>query len=213
MSATPPGPSPRDAVRRSVVHRLLGSLDFRRSREASARIVDDPDSLRDLAETVRERGYDEGPLEPVADRIDAALNLIDDRAEQLDQARAGDPAVGPRSGASASTPAELSPARAARQRLIVAALHYLARPTDSAPHSDPHADPHGDPQPRTEPRGAVEADDVVVVSEVLGSAHADLEPYLGDDESGSGTGASAGGPARTRRADETSAPADPVGDR
>lgn len=190
------------------MYRLLGSLDFRRSREASAHIVDDPDSLRDLAETVRERGYDEGPLEPVADRIDAALNLIDDRAEQLDQARAGDAAGsgGPRSGAPATPPVELSPARAARHRLIVAALHYLARPGHDA-------------QARPEPRAAAEADDVVVVSEVLGSAHADLEPYLEGDDSGPGGSPGAppvrpvDGPPPAERTGESAPSATPERDR
>ncbi|GAB96703.1 hypothetical protein KILIM_045_00340 [Kineosphaera limosa NBRC 100340] len=134
---------------------MLASLDFRRSRDASRAIVDDPASLRDLADSVRERGYEQGALEPVADRIDAALHLIDDRAEQLADAATQPMAV--------QKEAELPPASAARQRLIVAAMHYLTRR----------------PQRRDDdPEGTADTDAVVVVTEVLGSAQADLRPYM-----------------------------------
>lgn len=136
-----------------MVQRVLASMAFRRSREASARIVDDPDSLRDLAESVRDRGFDEGALEPVSDRIDAALNLLEDRAELLESLPADEP-----------TPAALAPAAAARQRLIVAAMHYLTRKVDVVPDDAPGGD----------------VDDVVVVREVLGTAESDLAPYLQD---------------------------------
>lgn len=145
----------RAFVNRSVVQRVLSSLAFRRSREASAAIVDDPHSLRGLTESVRDRGYEQGALEPVSNRIDAALNLLDDRAELLETM--------PRDLAhDEPAPATLAPASAARHRLIVAAMHYLARKDDVIPDAS---------------RGG-DLDDVVVVREVLGSAEGDLAPYL-----------------------------------
>lgn len=90
----------------------------------------------------------------MADQIDAALHLIDDRADQLEDARAD----------ASPADAALPPASAARHRLIVAAMHYLSR------HSRPRA---ADSEAKDS-----DTDTLVVIAEVLGSAQADLEPYL-----------------------------------
>lgn len=140
MKSHPTGPLQLDAVQR-----LLRSTAFRESREASSEICDDATSLRDLTERVRHRGYAEGEMSDLADRIAAALHLLDDRAEHL---RCEGPAV--------------PPARATRHRLLVAALHYLARPDDVLPDEASRGD----------------IDDVVVLREVLGTAEDDLRPYL-----------------------------------
>ncbi len=141
-------------------------MAFRRSREASLRIVDDPDSLRDLTESVRDRGFEEGALEPVSDRIDAALHLLEDRAEALESPPSGEP-----------DPATLPPATAARHRLIVAAMHYLTRKDDAAPEASRAAGSGAAQRSERGERGG-EVDDVVVVREVLGTAQDDLAPYL-----------------------------------
>lgn len=133
-------------------------MAFRRSREASLSIVDDPDSLRDLTESVRDRGFEDGALEPVSDRIDAALHLLEDRAEALESPPTG-----------AAAPATLPPATAARHRLIVAAMHYLTRKGPNAPSEAGATERAAD---------RAEVDDVVVMREVLGTAHDDLAPYL-----------------------------------
>lgn len=125
-------------------------MAFRRSREASSAIVDNPGELRDLAESVRDRGYAHGALEPVADQIDAALHLLDDRADQLD---------------AGAEPARLAPPEATRHRLVVAAMHYLARRDDLIPDDSPAGD----------------IDDIVVVREVLDTVEPCLAPYRDDD--------------------------------
>ena len=132
-------------------------MAFSRCREDSTEIVDDAASLRDLTGSVRDRGYTEGVLEPVADQIDAALQLLDDRAGQLEDQPPGT--------------AVLPPARAARHRLVVAAMRYLSR-RERGPRGDEPVVDAGD------------IDDLLVVREVLDSTESDLLPYLAAEATG-----------------------------
>ena len=136
----------------STITKVLRSASFNSSRERVHEIMDDPTALRQLAQSVRSLNYTSAPLSAIADRVAAGYRLLLARADGLELS--GD-------GGAAST----SPGGSARERLIVAALHYLITPVDVVPDF----------------RVGGYLDDVLLLSWVFGAAVAELEPYLEDE--------------------------------
>jgi uncharacterized membrane protein YkvA (DUF1232 family) len=135
----------------ATISKVLHSAAFVHSRERALEIVNDPTALRQLAETVRCLDYTHAPLSAVADRVAAGYRLLYARADFLEDTAAR---------------AEPSPGADARERLLVAALHYLITPVDLVPDF----------------RVGGYLDDVMVLSWVFGVAVTELEPYLVDEE-------------------------------
>ncbi len=139
----------------STITKVLRSASFRSSRERAHEIMDDPAALRHLAQAVRSLNYTNAPLSAIADRVAAGYRLVVARAEALEKSENG------------PTAASTSPGGSARERLVVAALHYLITPVDVVPDF----------------RVGGYLDDVLLLSWVFGAAVAELEPYL-EDETG-----------------------------
>ncbi len=137
---------------RSTVTRVLRSPAFLASRERAGEIVDDPAALRALADEVEILDHTNAPLSAISDRVAAAVNLLRALADDIDAGTAPVPGAG----------------RAARERLVVSALHYLVTPVDLIPDF----------------RVGGYIDDVLLLSWVFGSAVNELEPYLVDESDG-----------------------------
>lgn len=151
---------PRLRAEESTVTKVLRSPAFIHSRERSYEIIDDPIALRRLAEQVQRLDYSDSPLSAVEDRVAAAFRFLYARADHLDSG----PKDGSRTprGEASSPPA---PGGGARERLVVAALHYLVTPVDLVP----------------DMRIGGYIDDVMLLSWVFGAAVTELETYLVDD--------------------------------
>ncbi|MBA2716483.1 MAG: DUF1232 domain-containing protein [Propionibacteriales bacterium] len=149
---------------KSTVTKVLRSPAFIDSRERAAAIIDDPAALRSLADVVETMEHTDAPLSAVADRVAAAVRFLRATADRLDI-----DAASPPDGRKVRSPpdAETSSAagRSARERLIVAALHYLITPVDLVPDF----------------RVGGYIDDVLLLSWVFGAAVNELEPFLDDD--------------------------------
>lgn len=135
----------------STITKVLRSASFVSSRERANAIIDDPAALRQLAKAVRCLNYTDAPLSAIADRVAAGYRLLLARADSLESKDGPRPAT--------------TPGGSARERLIVAALHYLITPVDVVPDF----------------RVGGYLDDVLLLSWVFGAAVAELEPYLLDD--------------------------------
>lgn len=151
------GPSWRPLLRtpKSTITRILQSPAFEVSRERAALIIDDATALQTLAGQVEMLDHEDAPLSTVSDRVTAAIRLLRTRAEALD-AGAEPASVGSGTGAAGS---------AARERLVVAALHYLITPVDLVPDF----------------RAGGYVDDVLLLSWAFGAAVNELEPFLDAD--------------------------------
>lgn len=145
----------------STVTKVLRSPAFLHSRERSVAILDDPVDLRALADMVESLEYTDAPLSAVADRVFAAVRFLRATANRLDSERTGAPDTTAAPGPSATPAAGV----AARERLLVATLHYLITPDDLVPDF--------------RPGGYI--DDVLLLSWVFGAAVNELAPYLPDD--------------------------------
>lgn len=151
---------PRFRTEESTVTKVLRSPAFVHSRERSHQIIDDPIALRRLGEKVQDLDYSDSPLSAVEDRVSAAFRFLYARADHLDIG----PEDGPRTSQDeASSPP--APGGGARERLVVAALHYLVTPVDLVP----------------DVRIGGYLDDVMLLSWVFGAAVTELETYLVDD--------------------------------
>ncbi len=156
---------------KSTVTKVLQSPAFLESRGRALTIVDDPVALRDLADEVAKLVYDDAPLSAIADRVAAAMRFLHTRADLLEPpaADAGRPPWNDgRPSYNAVQPEGESPpvaGRAARERLIVAALHYLITPVDLVPDF----------------RVGGYIDDVLLLSWVFGAAAHELDPFLEED--------------------------------
>ncbi|MBA2559883.1 MAG: DUF1232 domain-containing protein [Propionibacteriales bacterium] len=106
--------------------------------------------------------HENAPLSAIADRVAAAVRFLRATADQHVTEAETPPATRatkPRPGTGASPPAA---GDAARERLIVAALHYLITPVDLVPDF--------------RPGGYI--DDVLLLSWVFGAAVTELEPFM-----------------------------------
>jgi hypothetical protein len=149
-------------ARTSTVTKVLRSAAFLHSRERAAAIAENPDELRALAGLVESLDHTNAPLAVVADRVLAAVRFLHERADRLDlptESTDVTPEMAePQEG---RTP---TAGVAARERLLVASLHYLVTPVDLVP--DFQAGGY--------------IDDVVLLAWVFGVASRELTPYLPD---------------------------------
>ena len=150
---------PRFRHPRSTVTKVLRSPAFEHSREHAAAMVDDAEALRSLTLLVEDLDHSSAPLSTVSDRVAAAVLLLRAMADRVDGG------VGQASVEDGSAAAS-APGSAARERLVVAALHYLVTPVDLIPDF----------------RAGGYVDDVLLLSWIFGAAAADLEPYLTEDD-------------------------------
>jgi uncharacterized membrane protein YkvA (DUF1232 family) len=138
---------------RPTVTKVLNCEAFRVSRETVGVIIADPEALRELALLVEAIDITPTALVVLADRLEAAVRFMRAKAARLecpDQAEA-DPTT---------------PATATRERLVVAALHYLVTPYDLIADFSP-----GD-----------YVDDVLLLSWVFGAAVNELSPFTDSDD-------------------------------
>jgi hypothetical protein len=136
----------------STVTKVLRSPAFAHSRDYAAASVDDPVKLRALADRVEGLEYLDAPLSAVVEHVTAAVRFLRARADALDGGPSRpDDATGVR-----------APGDAARERLLVASLHYLVTPVDMVPDF--------------QIGGYI--DDVILLSWIFGAAHQQLEPFL-----------------------------------
>lgn len=147
---TEPSWKPRFRASQATVTKVLHSPSFNDSRECAAVIIGDAVALRELADVVEMIDKTDAPLSAIADRVAAAVSLLRANADRLDS-----DSLAPASGAG----------DAARERLVVAALHYLVTPVDLVPDF----------------RVGGYLDDVLLLGWVFGAAVHELEPYLPGD--------------------------------
>jgi Protein of unknown function (DUF1232) len=142
---------------------VFRSPAFLNSRKRAEAIMDDPAALRELADQVESLDHKNPALLAIWDRVTVAIHLLrakasgieaekQERADLRGTAPAGD--VQPR----------LAAGRVARERLIVAALHYLVTPVDLIPDF----------------RAGGYIDDALLLSWVFGAAVNELDPFLVD---------------------------------
>lgn len=115
----------------STLTRVLRSSAFLHSRARAAAILESPSELRSLADLVQALDYTDAPLSTVADRVAAGVRFLRSTADRHET----DPEGGPRTDTVGKPPEERSPTAsiAARERLVVASLHYLITPDDVVP--------------------------------------------------------------------------------
>jgi hypothetical protein len=150
----------------STVTKVLRSPAFLHSRERSAAILENPDELRALADSVETLDHANAPLVVVADRVVAAVRFLRARADRLGATNSPTPSAP--DTAEIQTRSSPSAGVAARERLLVAGLHYLVTPVDLVPDS--------------QPGGYI--DDVVLLAWVFGVATSELTPFFLDDPEG-----------------------------
>jgi len=146
----------------STVTKVLRSPAFLHSRERSADIAENPDELRALADSVEMLDHGNPPLAVMADRVAAAVRFLRSRADGLEAAGS---ASHRGSKAAALTGQAPSAGVAARERLLIASLHYLVTPVDLVPDF--------------RPGGYI--DDVLLLAWVFGVATGELTPYLSEN--------------------------------
>ena len=148
----------------STLTKVLRSPAFFHSREAAASIIESPAELHSLAAQVEALDCNAAPLCTIADRVAAAVRFLRATADRLGSGSAGTPDAGPGeplAGRAGSTAGD-----AARERLVVASLHYLITPDDLVPDFRPGG----------------YLDDVLLLSWVFGAASIELAPH--QDHSG-----------------------------
>ena len=138
---------------RPTVTKVLNCEAFRVSRETAGVIIGDPEALRELALLVEAIDIAPTALVVLDDRLQAAVRFLQAKADRLESPdrEEADPAT---------------PATATRERLVVAALHYLVTPFDLVADFSP-----GD-----------YVDDVLLLSWVFGAAVNELSPFTDSDD-------------------------------
>jgi uncharacterized membrane protein YkvA (DUF1232 family) len=131
----------------STVTKVLRSPAFLHARQRAAVTIDDASALRSLAVLVERLDHEHPPLSAVADRVAAAVRFLRGVADELESGQRV-PVAGV----------------AARERLLVASLHYLVTPDDLVPDF--------------RPGGYI--DDVLLLTWVFGAAVNELSPHLPD---------------------------------
>ena len=161
---------------RSTITKVLRSPAFVHSRVRAGAIIGKPVALRELADTVDGLDYASAPLSAIADRVAAAVRFLRARADELDAAAGSQgtaagtitsaPAPSPSADRQVGSDAHSAAGSAARERLVVAALHYLVTPVDLVPDF----------------RAGGYLDDVVLLSWLFGAAAQELEPFVAHDD-------------------------------
>ena len=138
---------------RPTVTKVLDCEAFRVSRETASVIITDPEALRELALLVDAIDIAPTALLVLDDRLRAAVRFLRAKATLLEcpEQAAADPC---------------SPATDARERLLVAALHYLVTPYDLVADFNPDDC----------------VDEVLVLSWVFGAAVNELTPFTESDD-------------------------------
>ena len=139
----------------STLTRVLRSAAFLHARERAATTVASAVDLRTLAALVETVPHHEAPLATIADRLGGAVRFLRATADRLE--------------ATPTAPAA-EPGLAARQRLVVAGLHYLVTPDDLVPDF----------------RAGGYVDDVVLLAWVFGTAADELAAHGPGDDPGHG---------------------------
>lgn len=153
----------------STLTRILRSHAFGHARERAGSIIESPAELRALADLVETLDRENAPLSAIADRVSSAVRLLRATAERLDGEMAGDGSEAVPLRASPGEPtAPLTGGTAARERLVIASLHYLVTPDDLV---------HD-----FRPGGYL--DDVLLLTWVFGAASKELAPHLPDAADG-----------------------------
>jgi hypothetical protein len=138
---------------RPTVTKVLNCEAFRVSRETADVIITDPEALRELALLVDAIDIAPSARVVLEDKLPAAVRFLRSKAASLDC---------PDQAAAEPAP----PATVTRERLVVAALHYLVTPFDLVAEFEP-----GD-----------HVDDVLLLSWVFGAAVNELAPFTGSDD-------------------------------
>jgi uncharacterized membrane protein YkvA (DUF1232 family) len=148
---------------KATVTTVLRSPAFVASREQAAVIIEDPSALRALGDSVALIEMHDAPLLAVADRVTAAVRFVSAKAAELDRglALSADDRLAPTDEV-LQRPTTAS--KAARERLVVAALHYLITKDDLVPDF----------------RVGGYLDDVMVLSWIFGAAAEEISPFLDD---------------------------------
>jgi hypothetical protein len=150
---------PRFRMQKATVTKVLASPAFLNSRDRASELIDEPAGLRRLASVVERIEAGNQALDVIRDRVDASVRLLRGRAAWLESSAAGTDSTDVR-----YTPAE-TPGGHARERLLVAALHYLVTPIDLVPDFRPGG----------------YLDDVLLLSWVFGAAVNELDRYGADE--------------------------------
>ena len=145
---------------KSTITRILSSPAFIRSRRAAVTISADAVLLRQLADGVEALDHRSAPLSAVADRVAAAVGLLRARALHVEALGQDDPDHARIPPGTDAAPAPIT--AEARERLVIAALHYLLTPVDLVPDF----------------RAGGYIDDVLLLGWVFGAAVDQLEPFL-----------------------------------
>ena len=143
---------------------VLRSAAFLNSRERAGAIIDDPAALRGLADEVESLDHVNHPsLFAIWDRVAAAVRLLRAKADTLEADQAEGSKLRPTPASTGVEPAR-SAGPVARERLIVAALHYLITPVDLIPDF----------------RAGGYIDDALLLSWIFGTAVNELDPFIAD---------------------------------
>jgi Protein of unknown function (DUF1232) len=146
---------------RATLTGVLRSPAFLNSRERAGAIIDDPAALRDLADDVCRLDHVNTALLAIWDRVAAAVRLLRAKADDIDADREAD-AAGPGASRAIGVRPSGPAGTVARERLIVAALHYLVTPVDVIPDF----------------RAGGYVDDALLLSWVFGNAVSELDPFF-----------------------------------
>jgi Protein of unknown function (DUF1232) len=158
--------TPRFRAANATITKVLRSPAFGHSRVWSGQHIDDDAALALLADRVEALDHVNAPLCTIADRVAAAVGLVRDRVDHLrDDAKPAPESLqsdAPEPSELADLVPHVTAGTAARQRLLVAALHYLVTPVDLVPDFRPGG----------------YLDDVLLLTWVFGAAAHELEPFL-----------------------------------
>lgn len=151
----------------STLTRILRSPTFTHARERAGSIIESPAELRALADRVETLDHSNAPLSAISDRVCGAVRFLRATADQLDSSRAARSSED--AGSASESRAATTASGAARERLVVASLHYLITPDDLVPDF----------------KAGGYVDDVLLLTWVFGAASNELAAHLpGDGDTG-----------------------------
>jgi len=146
----------------ATITEVMRSPAFEVSQAQARIILDDPPQLLELADLVEAVDQTDAPLAAISDQVAAAVRFV--RAKAADLQASPHPPVGEQDPEAGDPPPGMHPAiviSSARERLVVAALHYLVTKDDLVPDF--------------QAGGFI--DDVLVLSWIFGAAADELDAY------------------------------------